>query len=317
MNSAKDNLVLGWDVGGTKSAAVVGSPDGRVLDRRQWPSRTDRGPDAMIADFLAHAADLLARSAAVSGVGVSIGGPLDTQAGIVQSPPHLPGWDDVPLARRLADRLRLPVVVEHDAAACLLAEWLWGAAVGTTHCAYLTCGTGCGAALLIDGRIVRGPGGRTPEFGHVRLAPDGPLMFGKRGCVESFCAGAGLAELAGFLFPRRFAEPVGPARLAELRDRGDADAAAVLEESARRLGQACAILADLFCPQVIVLGSLARRFGQGWIDQVRRSFADEALPINSAETRIVPPALADRLQDLSPVAAWVWRASRHDVQSAS
>jgi len=131
-------------------------------------------------------------------------------------------------------------------------------------------------------------------------------MFGKAGCLESFAAGAGIARLAPFMFPQRFPGPVEPAELVRLRDRGDESAAGVLAESARRLGQGCAILADLFSPQVIVLGSLARHFGPAWVEQVRGSFAREALPINAASTRIVPYELDD-LQDLSPIAACVWR----------
>ena len=306
------NLILGLDVGGTKSAVVVGSADGRILAREVFPSLTQRGPGAMIEQFLARANHLRSKFPGIGTVGVSIGGPMDALRGIIQSPPHLPGWDNIPLADRLADALSPPgsppirVVVEHDAIACLLAEWLWGAARGATHCAYLTCGTGFGAGLMIDGRPVRGPAGQSPEFGHVRLAADGPVMFGKAGCCESFCGGDGISLLAGFMFPTRFAGPVQPAELVALRNSGDAQAAAVLAESARRCGQAAAILADLFCPQVIVLGSLARRFGQAWVEAVRESFAAEALPVNSASTRIVPYALDD-MQDLSPIAAAVYR----------
>ena len=306
--ASTSNLILGLDVGGTKSAVVVGSADGAILAREEFPSDARRGPDAMIEQLFTHAKTLRAKFPAVASVGVSIGGPMDGLRGVIQSPPHLPGWDNIPLADKLSESLGLPVVVEHDAIACLLAEWLWGEARGATHCAYFTCGTGFGAGLMIDRRIVRGPGGRSPEFGHVRLAADGPIMFGKAGCSESFCGGNGISLLGQFLFPARFAGPVAPAELVRLRDAGDEQAAAVLMESARRCGQGAAILADLFSPQVIVLGSLARRFGPAWVDAVRDSFTAEALPINAADTRIAPYAL-DNMQDLSPVAAAVYRLS--------
>jgi glucokinase len=302
------NLILGLDVGGTKSAVVVGSADGKILAREEFASDARRGPDAMIEQLFAHAKTLRAKFPAVSSAGVSIGGPMDALHGVIQSPPHLPGWDNIPLADRLSEALALPVVVEHDAIACLLAEWLWGEARGTTHCAYFTCGTGFGAGMMIGRQIVRGPGGRSPEFGHVRLAADGPMMFGKAGCCESFCGGDGISLLAQFLFPKRFTGSVAPAELVRLGDAGDGQAGAVLMESARRCGQAAAILADLFCPQVIVLGSLARRFGPGWVAAVRESFAAEALPINSGATRIAAYAL-DNMQDLSPIAAAVYRLS--------
>jgi glucokinase len=263
----------------------------------------------MIADFLSEARTLVGSTDRVSAVGVSIGGPLNTRTGEILSPPHLPGWDGVPLPERITGSLGLPVVVEHDAAACLEAEWLWGAAAGTTHAAYLTCGTGCGAGVMIDRRILRGPRGQSPEAGHIRLAPDGPALYGKRGCVESFCSGTGIAQLASWLKPDAFPHPVDTKRLKELADLGNDDAGEVLLESARRTGQLCAILSDLFALQVIVLGSLALYFGEAWLEDVRSGFREEALESNALDTRVVPSALAGRLQDLSAIAPVVFRNS--------
>jgi len=202
-----ETFILGWDVGGTKSAAVVGSASGEVLARVAFASDAHAGPSRMLDVFLTHARALRGRFANISRVGVSIGGPLNTRTGEILSPPHLPGWDHIPLTAILERELGLPAVVEHDAAACLEAEWLWGAASGATHAAYLTCGTGFGAGMMIDGRILRGPAGQSPEIGHVRVADDGPVMFGKAGCSESFCSGEGMPKLAAMMFPHRFAAP--------------------------------------------------------------------------------------------------------------
>ena len=346
MANRKKTIYLGWDVGGTKSAAVVGSAEGTILDRQEWPSNAPAGPKAMLADFLVHAQAMIAAHKGVAMVGVSVGGPLNTLTGEVLSPPHLPGWDRVPLAAILHRKLGLPVVVEHDAAACLEAEWLWGAAAGTTHAAYLTCGTGCGCGVLIDGRILRGPHGQSPEIGHVRLADDGPELFGKSGCVESFCGGQGIGLSASWMFPKLFDRNVTTRDLHDLatatekqpgampksaracsgriahgqdahathgqdaRATARAKAArAVLEHSAKRTGQVCSILADLIAPQVIVLGSLARYFGPWWVDLVRQEFVRESLPINSNHARIVPAKLGKKLQDLSAIAPCVFRGS--------
>jgi glucokinase len=301
-------LVLGWDVGGTKSAALIATAGGQVLSRREWPSLAQRGPEPMIREFIACARELLAAAGGkVAGIGVSVGGPVNPLTGVVLSPPHLPKWDRVPVVDILHREFGLPVVVEHDAAACLLAEWLWGAVQGATHAVYLTCGTGCGAGVLIGGRILRGPDGQSPEVGHIRLAPDGPMMFGKAGCTESFCSGEGIGKLAGWMFPQRFGPGTDTRLLAQLTADGDADARAVLVESARRTGQLCALLADTFSPQIIALGSLARYFGTWWCDEIERAFRAEALADNSRHTRIVPAELGERLQDLSAVAAWLYR----------
>ena len=279
---------------------VLKGMDERV--RQGWPSGAHRGWEAMLADFLPRARAMLQTNASIRDVGVSIGGPLNPLTGVVLSPPHLPGWDNVPLAEILKRELGLEVTVEHDAAACLLAEWLWGAAMGASHAVYLTCGTGCGAGILIDGRILRGPTGQSPEVGHVRLAAGGPEMFGKHGCVESFCSGEGIAKLAPHMFPERFNVPTDTRTLHDLAEAGDEPARAVLCESARRMGQTCAMLADIFSPEIIVLGSLATYLQPWWLDEIREAFAGEALATNASDTRIVAAGLAGRLQDLSAVA---------------
>jgi glucokinase len=303
------DTILGYDVGGTQSGLVLATRRGELIETRTWPSNVDRGPDAMVAEFIEHARPLVdAHGDGLAACGVSVGGPLNPLTGVVYSPPHLPGWDAFPVSERLRSALGVPVVVEHDAAACLEAELLWGAARGCTHAAYFTCGTGFGAGIFVDGRILRGPHGETPEIGHVRIAPDGPLCFGKAGCAESFCSGEGLSKLAPFLFPTRFARPVEPRRLVELAESGDGDARFVIEESGRRTGQTAALLADLFIPQVIVLGSLARYLPAYWLDAARSEFAREGLDTNCRNTRIVPAGLGERLQPLSAVAPVVfWR----------
>ena len=295
---------LGWDIGGTKSSAVIADSAGSVLSKSTWPSQTELGPDAMLERFLAEAAQL--DIADVSGVGVSIGGPLDPVSGRIYSPPHLPGWDDYPLRDLLQERLQKPVSVEHDAAACLIAEHLWGAARSTDHAAYLTAGTGCGAAILHEGRILRGPSGQSTEIGHLRFADDGPEVYGKRGSVEAFCSGTGIALLASEMFPSRFPQPIAVKQLAGLAAAGNDEARAVLLRSARCLGRVCAWLSDLFAPEVIIIGSLATYLPSWWLEALREEWGSETLPRHRAFATIRASVLQDRLQDLSAVASCVF-----------
>lgn len=301
-----DELILGWDVGGTKSAAVLATPSGSIAARQEWPSHVEQGPSGMIDEFLTRARSLMREHGQARSAGVSIGGPLNALTGTILSPPHLPGWDRIELAQILARELGIPLAIEHDAAACLEAEWLWGAACGSATAIYLTCGTGMGAGIMIGGRILRGPGGQTPEVGHIRLADDGPIAFGKAGSVESFCSGDGIAKLAPFMFPDRFRGATDTARLHAMDRSGDTHARAVLARAAHCTGQLCAMLADIFAPEVIMLGSLSRYLGPWWIDAVREEFLREVLPANGSATRIVPPGLGEKLQDLSAIAPCVF-----------
>ncbi|MEI6166850.1 MAG: ROK family protein [bacterium] len=284
-------LFLGFDVGGTKCAGVLGNAAGEVLERHEWPSRVERGPEAMLADFLAYAKS----APAVTSVGVSIGGPLDALNGIVLSPPHLPGWDKVPLKARLEQALGIPVYVAHDAAACALAEYTWGGWRGCHSLIYLTCGTGFGAGIIIDGKIYRGAGGHSIEIGHARFAPDGPEAFGKVGSNEAYCSGMGLGLLAQWKLGQTFS----PKEVVERAAKGDLGAQEVIRIHAEATGQVCANLADTLFPDVILLGSLARHIGASWLDLVRARFDLEAHPHARRLCTLQPASLGDRLQDLS------------------
>jgi len=295
--------LCGLNVGGTNCSAVAGTDDGQILDRAQWLSDAGRGPDAMIDDLVEHAQALCGNYDEIRGIGLSIGGPLDANRGIIDSPPNLAGWDSIPLRTILQDRLALPVQVDHDAAACALAEWRWGAGEGADRLVYLTCGTGFGAGILIDGQPYYGHGGRSPEIGHVRYAEDGPVAFGKQGSFESYASGSSLRLLAAWKFPERWGEsPPEPPEIGQLASGGDDDAREVLSINARVVGDACGLVADLFVPRVIVLGSLSLYLGESWIQQVKGRFHEQALPAHVKSCRLTPPGLGERLQDCSALA---------------
>lgn len=294
-------LFLAFDIGGTKSAALLGTAWGQVLAREEFPSLAQRGPHPMIDDLCAAARRLLSQLHAVPlAIGVSIGGPLDAEQGVIQSPPNLPGWDQVPLKALLQERFGVHVCVEHDAAACALAEYRWGAGRGARRLVYLTCATGFGAGLIIDGQIYRGAAGLNCEIGHLRYRDDGPEAFGKTGSLEAFCSATALSRLAAWRFPQRWtACPPTPRQIADLWTAGDPDAAAVVAINARAVGDVCAMLADTWRPDVILLGSLARYLGAPWVEQVRARWRSESLPASLAAGRILPASLGSRLQDCS------------------
>src|SRR5215469_12936814 len=131
--------LLGINVGGTTTSVVLGDEDATIVDRRSWPTESERGPMHFIDAIVTGANELCAKPDAV---GLSIGGPLDVTRGVLIDPPHLPGLAGFAVRDALAERFTAPVVMHHDAAAVALAEWRWGSDAGARGIAYLTCGTG-------------------------------------------------------------------------------------------------------------------------------------------------------------------------------
>lgn len=301
---ADASLYLGFDIGGTKSAILVGDASGRVIDRVQWPSQVERGAKALLDELLQTGLTMKRKHSAVRSAGVSIGGPLDQDQGIIHEPPNLPGWRGIPLKTMLEESLGMPVFVEHDAAACALAEHRWGAGAGKDRVAFLTCGTGFGVGLVFHGKPYHGAAGRSIEVGHVRYRDDGPVAFGKQGCFEAFGAGSSLPRLAAWKFPSRWADrPPDGRQISELAGKGDPDARHIIELNALAVGDCCALLGDLLVLDVIVLGSMARYLGESWLTIIRNRFAEQVLAPVRDLCRIVPAGLDDRLQDSAALVA--------------
>lgn len=297
-----DARVIGLDVGGTKTAIVVGTPAGEVIAREAFASDAARGLAPMLADIEAGVARALDAHGPAAAIGVSIGGPVDAEAGRVLGPPNLPGWDDVPLAAMLSKRFGLPARIEHDAKAGALAEWRYGAGRGSTDMVFLTLGTGIGAGVIANGRLLRGAGNLAGEVGHWRIAPDGPRLYGKRGSLEGWSSGAGLPALAHFLHPDAFDPSIDAVAITRAASEGDPLARDVIAASGAALGRAVALLVDLLAPQTIVLGNLSRRLGPAFLAATCQAATQEALPALIARCTIVDCALGDEIGDKAALA---------------
>lgn len=289
-----DPLLLGIDLGGTKTAVILGTSSGEVIARAQFPTGTPSETRRMITE----AAQGFGRD--FSRVGIACGGPLDAVRGRLLAPPNLPGWEGAELVSWFASDLQKPVALVNDANAGALAEWRWGAGRGTTDLVFLTCGTGLGAGIISGGRLLAGAGGNAGEIGHVRLTADGPLGYGKRGSVEGWASGGGIgrqAVAAGW--------PAGTTAkdVVIAADAGDPRAIALLQNAGRKLGRTIAILVDLLNPQVIVLGSLFVRARHHLEPALRRELHAEALPELATACRVVPAELGDSIGDLQALAA--------------
>ena len=287
--------LMGFDVGGTKCAVILGQTDGediRILRRAAFP--TPAGPEVGLEKFETTARKLLNESGCrPEAIGISCGGPLDSRRGLVLSPPNLPGWDNVPVCKRVSAAFGIPACLQNDANACAYAEWKWGAGRGVNSLVFLTFGTGMGAGLILDRHLYSGVTDLAGEVGHVRLAEEGPLGYGKSGSFEGFCSGGGILRLA-----KQRGLPARDARqVFEASGAGNADALSVVETSARYLGRGLAMLVDILNPEVIVIGSIfARQREQLW-PLVEKVLQAEALPGALAACRVVPAILGEQIGD--------------------
>ncbi len=310
-----DKYYLGIDIGGTKSAVIAGRENMEILDRISFPTETQKGPSHAI-NLLLKSAGSITEKLGIQGlqsVGISCGGPLDSKKGIVQSPPNLPGWDNIPVVRLFEDALHVPAFLQNDANACALAEWKFGAGKGTENMIFLTFGTGMGAGIIINGKIYSGTNDLAGEVGHIRLAEDGPEAYGKKGSFEGFCSGTGIAliakkiiceklnngEIISFCSNIEKADKLTTKDIAEAAAKGDKTALEIFEFSGKQLGKGLSILIDILNPQLIVIGSIYARCTQFLEPACMEIIKQEALEPSRSVCRIVPAALGEQVGDFA------------------
>lgn len=262
-------LTVGVDVGGTSVRAGLVDGGGTVLSTRRAP--TPAGDEALEAAIATVVGELVAapgvvRSGGVGAVGLAVAGFVAVDRRCVHFAPHL-SWRGAPVVDRMARRLGLPVLLEHDANAAAAAEYRIGAARDSAMTVLVALGTGIGGALLIGGEPFRGAYGVAPELGHLPLVPDGrACACGKRGCWERYCSGTALAATAADLGAGRLTS--GEAVAAAARA-GDPMALAAFEDLAHWLGVGLALVADVYDPDLIVLGGGLAGSAELFLDAAR------------------------------------------------
>ncbi len=296
-------LLLGIDIGGTKSAAVIGDADGNVLARASalTPQGSWQEAYAVLLGLVhevcqTHGAALTQIAAA----GVSCGGPLNSRTGIVHAPPNLPHWVDVPLRSLLEADLGLPVTLENDANATAVAEHRWGAGQGCQNMAFLTMGTGVGAGLILDGVLYRGRRDLAGEIGHATIYPNGvQCLCGKRGCLEAMASGTSIGRMGR----ERYGEDSLTAHDVCARARlGEPAAQSVIADAALAMGIGLANLLQTLNLERIVLGTLAVHAADLFIEPIRAAAKAYCWPIVWEGVSIVPAALGDAAQDKAALA---------------
>lgn len=301
---------LGFDIGGTKCAVVIGEKNGNSVikkDKIRFDTVSSRGWRAVVADLISSAHTLLERneieSTDIVAAGVSCGGPLDSEKGIIMCPPNLPDWDNVPLADMISEEFGFPCKVCNDADACALAEWQFGAGRGCNDMIFLTFGTGMGAGLILGGKLYSGSCGLAGEVGHIRLDSDGPVGYGKAGSFEGFCSGAGIAAMAKKMLsiyngtttiPQ---DDVTAKSIAIAANGGDKLANAIYRRCAEKLGLGVSILIDILNPEKIVIGSIYERSNHLLSETMNEVISREALSLSAKQCEVVPAMLGDEIGD--------------------
>ncbi len=313
---AAANPALAIDVGGTKFAAGLVEPGGRVISWAQTatPQELDaeqlwRTLDALLTRVLTEAE--VDPATGLAGVGCGCGGPMEWPAGKV-SPLNIPAWRAFPLRDRLAERFTgLPVRLHNDAI-CLAAGEHWrGAGRGRTTMLGIVVSTGVGGGLVLDGRLINGATGNAGHIGHVVVDPDGPpCVCGGQGCVEAIARGPALAAWAQAQGWRPGQPQVTAKDLADDAAQGHPIGLKAMRRAGHALGIAIASAAHLCDLEVVPIGGGLSQAGSLLFDPLEEALRRH-VGLDFARDVAVVPATLGQSAGLVGAAALLFAPDRY------
>ncbi len=280
---------IGIDLGGTKMLTGVLGSDSEVRWERRERS-TGQSEEQLVELLVREIEEASQARPGVAAVGLGIPATIDHDRGVAISAVNLP-IDDLPVRELVGERTGLPIFVDNDANVAALAEHLYGAARGADNAVMLTIGTGIGGGLILGGEVYRGATGAGAELGHVVIAMDGLPCQGNcpgRGCVETYASGTALGREAREAAEREPGSALGAIAadgrevdgeaVTEAALAGDETAIGVFDLVGSRLGVALTSFANIFEPEVIVIGGGVMAAGDLLLDPARRELRARALP---------------------------------------
>ena len=283
--------VIGVDVGGTKMTAALATRDGKIVKLLRIQTKREEGAEGGFKAICEMVKSLLdeakIQGLSVEKIGVGFGGPVDFERGTVYLSHHVPGWENFPLRNELEHRFGIPVIVDNDANAGTLGEWMFGAGKGVNDLLYVNIGTGIGGGIISGGNLVRGWRNLAGEIGHMTVKPDGPVCTcGRKGCLEALASGSAIGREG----TERFGKPMKSEEVFQLAEQGDPTAKQILAEAVDALAFAIGAAANLFNPKKVILG--------GGVAE-----APEHLLIEPLRERLVPYTLPQVYEGLEVVRA--------------
>jgi len=302
VSSAAADHVVGVDLGGTNTSVGIIDESGRVLLRSKFPTR----PSESAAGFVARLAGVIhelegkfAPGASLRGIGVASPA-ANALLGTIESPANL-GWGTVNIMDMVREHFTVPVAVTNDANAALLGEQRFGVARGMKNVIMITLGTGLGAGIAVDGRLMQGEHNAAGEVGHITLDPQGRACgCGRRGCVETYVSAPGVRRTVCELLAQRMDESLlrsisfndlTAETVSRLAEQGDAVAREALMLTGLHLGRLVANLAAAFDPEAVVLYGGLVNAGDFLVGPARQAFEEHAMNAYRGKVRILVSTL--------------------------
>ncbi|MBK9680918.1 MAG: ROK family protein [Saprospiraceae bacterium] len=290
--------VIAIDLGGTKIAAALFLQNGELVHRKITMLDDAEGDSvgSMIVDLVLEM--LHEEHEIISGIGISIPGISRKKTGSVWAP-NINDWEDYPLQSKVQSAVPgIPVIIDSDRACCILGEVWQGNAQGCSDAIFLTIGTGIGAGILADHKILHGAHDISGAIGWMALQKPYSQKYDACGCFEYYSSGDGIARLAQELVEenqgyggRLLHSKITAHEVFDAFSAGDPVAVEVLKQCVQYWGMACANLISIFNPEKIIFGGGVFGPALQFLDAIKAEASLWAQPISMTQVRFAPSVL--------------------------
>ncbi|MBK7319617.1 ROK family protein [Candidatus Villigracilis affinis] len=303
----KRGLVAAVDMGATHMNIAIADFSAKIIAEKSLPLDIRNGPQICMPEVSRSLKELLAENgisqSQLMAVGIGVPGPVITDAGMVVSPPIMPGWDGYPIRKTLEQELGCAISLNNDAELGALGEWAYGAGRGEKNLAFIKVGSGIGAGLIINQQIYGGTTGSAGEIGHITIDENGPLCTcGNHGCLEAFAGGHAIALQAKKLVEsgKRTLlssipmENLTAQEVAKAARRGDLPAQDIIMRAGTFIGIAIAGLVNLFNPGAVIIGGGVAQSGDLLTTSIRQAVGERSLRASGRGVHITTAMLGRR-----------------------
>jgi glucokinase len=325
---------LGIDLGGTNIRSGVVDDQGNPRSAVSVKTFAGRGPEFGLDNLVDVGRKAVEQSGVswdqIAAVGLGSPGTMDLESGMLLDPPNLPGWNNLPIRRLLADRLMRPTVMQNDANAAAYAEYWVGAGRGARSLVMFTLGTGIGCGIVIEGRILEGRHSHGAECGHiiVEMAEDArQCSCGALGHLEAYASATALVKRASealesggtkekSLLGRLSEDKLTGRAISEAAQAGDALAHRLMRETAHYLAVGAVCLMHTIDPDIVLFGGGMIGAGKTFLEDIRADVRSMAFPVPGARTRIEFAELGGDAGFIG-AAGWAMLSVRNEVAGKS
>ena len=298
-----NRLLAGIDIGGTKIAIALANSAGEIVAERFIETQAELGPHAIFENTCQTLAEMCGEcKGRLAAIGVGSPAPIDVDRGLIMSPSNLQSWIQFPIVDLLVERFAIPVMLDNDANAAALGEYIYGAGRGYRNVFYITFSTGIGGGIVINGEIYHGICTSAGEIGHMIVQPNGiRCNCGSMGCLESISAGISIARRA----KERLAsgetslmtgmvssiDEVTAKTVVDAVRQHDALATEIWDETCRYLAIGIGNAITLLAPEIVIIGGGVAKAGDLLFERLDRLVPQFVSMVPSEKINISPAQL--------------------------